>query len=133
MEELKRSQERHSDELSRLKLRESQSSTDDLTARICELQERVNFMKGSRKFQEVDSAMQWKIVSRSQFTGSNFKPSWCAELRTKHAARRKKVIRKVHRETCSTIHLHQPTQCLHLMEEFLSPVRKVLRMVTRRN
>ena len=37
------------------KLRESQSTIDELTAQISELQESVNFMHDSREFQEVDS------------------------------------------------------------------------------
>ena len=43
MEDLKRPQERQFDEFSRQRSRESQSTIDELTPHISELQERANF------------------------------------------------------------------------------------------
>ena len=39
-------------------------------------------------------------------------------------ANKKKEISTAYRETFLTFHLHQPTQCPHVMEEFLIPGRK---------
>ena len=47
-----RSQGRQIDELSRQRLKESQSSINELTAQFREPQERVDFMNDSREFQE---------------------------------------------------------------------------------
>ena len=40
------------------------------------------------------------------------------------ACDKKKEIRTVYRETCLTIHLHQPTQCPHFTEDFIICGRK---------
>ena len=54
VEELKRAQERQNcDEPSRQKLRENQSTIDELTAQISELQERLIYIDDSREFQGV--------------------------------------------------------------------------------
>ena len=56
-----RSQGRQIDELSRQRLKESQSSINELTAQITELQERVDFMNDSREFQEIDPVCSGRL------------------------------------------------------------------------
>ena len=75
--------------------------------------------------------MQWKIVPRSQFTGSDVKPSWYAEPRTKHATRRKSaryIGRRFRQSLCISQH-----SVYIFWQSFFTPGRKVLRMVTQCN
>ena len=130
MDGLKSVQGRQIDEFSRQQLRDSQSTIDKFTARMSELQEIVNFMNHSGEFQEVDSVRSGRLSHVPTFTSSNFKPSRDAEPLAIKACDQKKGISTVYQETFSTILLHQPTQCLHFMEKFFIPKRKVLRVVT---
>ena len=74
--------------------------------------------------------MQWTIIPRSSSPAVIFLTLVVCRAANK-ACDKKKEIRTVCRETCLTIHLHQPTQCPHFTEEFLIWCRKVPRMVTR--
>ena len=65
--------ETNCDEHSRQKLKENQSTIDELTAQISELQERLNLIHDSSEFQGV-SSMQWKIIPRSSSPAVIFKP-----------------------------------------------------------
>ena len=55
MEELKRVQESGVDEFARRRLIENQDSNNELTARIQEPQNEVNFMNDSRDFEDAES------------------------------------------------------------------------------
>ena len=61
--------------------------------------------------------MKWKIISRSHFTSSNFKPLWCAEPQTQDA----------------TEDRNQRGMLGDVFGKFFIPWRQVLRMVTRCN
>ena len=61
MEELTRAQELRVDELSVQKLRESHDTIQQLTSQIQDLQERVNCMNDSRKFQDTESICSAKL------------------------------------------------------------------------
>ena len=61
------------DEFSRHELRESQTTIQELTSHMLELQERVNRMNDSGEFQEVESMLLWEIIPRSESTGSRSK------------------------------------------------------------
>ena len=71
------------DEFSRKESRESHATVQELTSQIQELQERMNYMNDSRKFQDVESI--WEVIPRSQSTGDCSKSLWDAERRLKSA------------------------------------------------
>ena len=68
MEELKRVQEFRIDESSRRRLIENQDTINELTARMQELQNEVNYVNDSRDFKDAEASTQWTIP-RSQSTG----------------------------------------------------------------
>ena len=59
--EWKRAQEMRVGEFSMQKLRESHDMVQELTSQIQELQERVNYMSGSRDFQDIESTCSGKL------------------------------------------------------------------------
>ena len=74
------------DEFSKNELRESHAAIQELTSQIQDLRERMNKTNDSTEFmsrKRVD--LQWKIIPRSQSSGSCSKSSWYAEPRPKPA------------------------------------------------
>ena len=61
MEELKRVQELRMDESSRRRFIENQDNINELTARVQELQNEVNFMNDSTDFKDAGISTQWTI------------------------------------------------------------------------
>ena len=73
------------DQFSRQEQTESQATIHELTSQKQALQDRVNLMNDSEDVQDVESALPWKSIPRSQSSGSCSKSSWCAEPRPKPA------------------------------------------------
>ena len=63
------------DELSRQELTERQTTTtNELTAQVQGLQDRVNFFERLQRIPACRISVQWKIIPRSQSTGGRSKP-----------------------------------------------------------
>ena len=91
------------DEFSSNELGESHATIQELTSQIQELQE-IDFYESFQRLSRCGIIFQWKIIPRSQSTGSCSKSSWYAEPRRK-ACDLMYGTRLVHRETSLAVHV----------------------------
>ena len=100
-------------QFSRHELRESQAAIQELTTQIQELQERVNFVNGSREFQDVESICSGKLshVPRQLAVA----PSPCGMLSRDQSVRPGTCL--VHWESFLAVHAHQSIHHRHLTKE----------------
>ena len=85
MEEIKRAQERRIDEVSAQK-GENHETILQVTSQLQQMQEQMNSMNDSGDFQNRESKLEWKVVSRFQSTCDDSEFSCFVQPRQKIAA-----------------------------------------------